>query len=478
MRTLRGITATCLVALSATVHAQTGPIAWQSDLTEARRTAAHTDRMVIAYFWGPYCGYCKQMESETLANPGVAATINRHFVPVKINQQTAPEVARNMGVRGLPTTLVLSPEGEIIDRMRGRVPAAELANRLQRISTSLASHRSADAAGPRPPVDGARRTAANRNQPPSSPPSTQAGPPSSLARRANVPPANPRNVPRGTPPGPSQPPAMAGGTQNPASPGTPSAGPQANELVGPRYGSMASQPPSVAGQPPLEPRNPAGAAAHPAYGSYGRGAGQARPAPTGGPRPQPASPWQSAGGDRLAGMAPNHRGPQPPQQPYGPQPPGPQARQVQPQPTQPSQRPATAEQPGTNPPLALDGYCVVSLWHDMKSRNRRWTVGDKSHGVIHRGRTYLFSDADKARRFFENPDRYAPVYSGCDVVVAAEQGRKIEGQRSHGAMFGDRIYLFSSEESLQKFENNPNRYAGLAHEGLRTGFIPRASMPR
>ena len=114
------------------------------------------------------------------------------------------------------------------------------------------------------------------------------------------------------------------------------------------------------------------------------------------------------------------------------------------------------------PPLAMDGYCVVSLSDDLLANRRRWVLGQKAHGVIHRGRTYLFADADKAARFFHQPDGYAPVLSGQDVVLAVDKGRYAEGQREYGAFFGSRIYLFSSEATLQQFENHPNRYADAA----------------
>ena len=110
----------------------------------------------------------------------------------------------------------------------------------------------------------------------------------------------------------------------------------------------------------------------------------------------------------------------------------------------------------------MDGYCAVSLSDDLLAGQRRWMLGNRAHGVIHRERTYLFADGEKAARFFQEPDRYAPVLSGDDVVVAVDEGRAVAGKREHGAFFGGRVYLFSSEETLQRFENNPNRYADTA----------------
>lgn len=130
--------------------------------------------------------------------------------------------------------------------------------------------------------------------------------------------------------------------------------------------------------------------------------------------------------------------------------------------TRPANGIQQASLPPQNPPLGLDGYCAVSLSDDLLAGHRRWVLGQRAHGVIHRGRTYLFADAEKAARFFQDPDRYAPALSGRDVVLAVDEGRHADGLREHGAFFGSRVYLFSSEQTLQQFENHPNRYADAA----------------
>ncbi len=84
--------------------------------------------------------------------------------------------------------------------------------------------------------------------------------------------------------------------------------------------------------------------------------------------------------------------------------------------------------------------------------------------MIHRGRTYLFAGPAEQERFLRDPDRYAPVVSGNDIVLATEAGQVVSGMREHGVYFGNRVYLFSSEETLKKFAKNPNLYANQALE--------------
>jgi YHS domain-containing protein/thiol-disulfide isomerase/thioredoxin len=115
-----------------------------------------------------------------------------------------------------------------------------------------------------------------------------------------------------------------------------------------------------------------------------------------------------------------------------------------------------------SPTLALDGYCPVQLVD-----NDRWQKGNKAWGIIHRGRIYLFAGTDEQRRFQADPDRYAPVSSGNDVVLAVDQGRAVPGFREHGAKFDGHVYLFTSEATLKKFESNPPFYAERAMQSPR-----------
>ena len=128
--------------------------------------------------------------------------------------------------------------------------------------------------------------------------------------------------------------------------------------------------------------------------------------------------------------------------------------QVPPSQPQVAESPAPGTQPPPgNPPLGLDGFCPIEL-----SDNRRWVWGDRRWGLIHRGRTYLFSGPEQRDRFDAAPDRYAPVSSGSDVVVVIERGETLPGRREHGAWFEGRVYLFSSETTLRKFDADPHRY--------------------
>jgi YHS domain-containing protein len=76
------------------------------------------------------------------------------------------------------------------------------------------------------------------------------------------------------------------------------------------------------------------------------------------------------------------------------------------------------------------------------------------------------SELDKLKRFLANPDRYTPVLSGRDAVLAVEQGREVPGSTEFCVVYDDRLYMFSSAESIARFRQDPNRYALVANQPL------------
>lgn len=129
---------------------------------------------------------------------------------------------------------------------------------------------------------------------------------------------------------------------------------------------------------------------------------------------------------------------------------------------QPVTQPAQTKVPAGTPPLALDGYCPVTLVD-----KRQWQAGDKLWGAIHRGRTYLFTSEAAQKAFLADPDRYSPVLSGNDPVMRLEHHQDVPGKREHGAFYNDRIYLFASEETFQQFDRDPARYTVDTRQAMR-----------
>ena len=109
-------------------------------------------------------------------------------------------------------------------------------------------------------------------------------------------------------------------------------------------------------------------------------------------------------------------------------------------------------------PLALDGYCAVTL-----AAERTWKQGDARYGAIHRRRTFLFATQAEQEKFLADPDRYCPVLTGCDPVIYLRTGKLVDGSPKFSLTFRKQVYLFADEASLQAFQKDAHQLT----EGLK-----------
>jgi YHS domain-containing protein len=101
----------------------------------------------------------------------------------------------------------------------------------------------------------------------------------------------------------------------------------------------------------------------------------------------------------------------------------------------------------------LKGFCPVALRDERDLRNAL-----PEHHSTFKGRTYYFSTADCKVAFDENPQQYAPNMGGQDVVLLKEKVTK-DGSLDHAVWFKDRLYLFTSQKTLEQFVATPKEFA-------------------
>ena len=108
------------------------PIHWLHDLKGAHREAVATGKPMLVVFSGPKCFYCRKLENEVFTQPTVAKYINTSFVPVHLELDKNREAAEILEVAGMPTSVILSADADLLGSVEGFVNSREFAEVLHR----------------------------------------------------------------------------------------------------------------------------------------------------------------------------------------------------------------------------------------------------------------------------------------------------------------------------------------------------------
>lgn len=413
-------------------------IAWRHDVEAAKHEAAGSGRLVLLHFSGTFCPPCRAMEQTVFNRADVAQAVEQNYVPVAVDVEKNPALKQQFDVRPIPADVIVTPEGQVINKSVGYKSAPDYVAALShyaRLARRTAGDRQAEVQAP-PMPDGLGQPQANSGATRNPFATDPTGSPDGSFGNASGGNLQPRWQPQPSPLAPrvgqqylteqmlQPPPAPDAGNRGAAGGGSSLLGPPAN-------GNGGSTP------PPWRQQDLAGPA-----GSGVPGAGPGAAPRGASANPPNAPPWATP---PSAGTAPSAPGAPPPgAAPFGPSPGTPRAT------PSPGAPPAQPQAPG------FGGHCPVTMYHEG-----RWAAGDRRWGVIHEGRLYLFASEQAKEAFWRDPNRYAPVFGGDDVVLFVESGQRVPGQVRIGAMQGEkdpRIYLFANELSYRKFDANTAFY--------------------
>ncbi len=432
-RTLRNISAVIIVHICSLTALAQQAVPWAANLDQARAEAARQNKIVLVHFWNKSCGPCLKLDRYVFNNPSVGRAVAEGCVPVKVNTLENSALATQFAIRTVPQDVFITPDGKEI--WRGTSPQHDQAyiQMVQRVVST------AGIAARNPNQQLAQLSRGQRafeGQATGYPP--QGG---FVPQNNNVGAGQPANAtPSNAQPG--------GGEFSPANAQKNRSQLIVNQQFGqgnpPPVNRDPRQPPN--GTPNFKSQPPAPSGAFAANRPVGN-------APAGPGNPNgPSRPPAPGNGFQPGFNAPSNAGASNQRPPVGADP-------------RMAQQPAPPRPAANAHPLAMDGYCPVTLV-TVKDPKKAWSKGDARWGAHHRGRTYLFSGPEQQKQFLANPDHFAPGLSCYDPVLFAQRNQLVEGKREHGLTFHGQVFLFADEATLQTFSSDPDRYVHAVRQAM------------
>jgi protein disulfide-isomerase len=130
MRTAGWIAGLVVLTAASTASAK----GWMRDVERALSVAQSEQRPLVLFVSSDHCVHCDRMIATTFRDVNVRQTLGSSFVVAAIKGAERPDLIEHLQIRSFPTTVLVSPEGEVLDLVIGYVDAERFQQRLGRLA--------------------------------------------------------------------------------------------------------------------------------------------------------------------------------------------------------------------------------------------------------------------------------------------------------------------------------------------------------
>ena len=100
-------------------------IEWQS-YTDGMARGQFEKKKIFLHFYAVWCGACKTMADNTFKDPGVIASLNKDFIPIRVDVDRQRQTSAMYRVKALPDTWFIAENTDIIGHQPGYIPPQQL----------------------------------------------------------------------------------------------------------------------------------------------------------------------------------------------------------------------------------------------------------------------------------------------------------------------------------------------------------------
>src|ERR1700757_621889 len=110
-----------------------GEIPWQPWSDSIFNEARQQGRFVLLDLGTGWCHWCHVMEEVTYTDPTVVDLIRSHYLAIRVDADSRPDLANRYEDYGWPATIVFNTDGSEIVKRQGYIPPKPMASMLQAI---------------------------------------------------------------------------------------------------------------------------------------------------------------------------------------------------------------------------------------------------------------------------------------------------------------------------------------------------------
>jgi thioredoxin-like negative regulator of GroEL len=114
-------------------------VRWRYDYNSARREAQEKNLPLVVDFGTENCYWCNKLDTTTFHDPTVVATMNDHFVPLRVDAQRNSALTDALRIQAFPTVVLAASDGKILGTLEGYIDASRFHDHLQRILVSVSN---------------------------------------------------------------------------------------------------------------------------------------------------------------------------------------------------------------------------------------------------------------------------------------------------------------------------------------------------